>query len=275
MENKIIGLRDKISFNEDLNIKKENRVLVLDGATGEPIFKPLTNRVVLAGSAFMAPRLFKDAKIGALTPTYNNDLGLENSVNEIYTGDTNYRPGEFIFLWCVGKGGSGAQSFQKDIIKYASRITPEDIVPFKYVTSSNDLIPSQRQSYFGRKVMSNGRIPYYFKEIVYNGFKQQYLDGTPIDENVYKSERANNEEIESFHELLLKITTDDCRDWFRYTTSIEDAKLNQISLCTAWKKEVNGYTYYQDIRPYTILNFPTELLIDEDKSFDILYQVFH
>ena len=104
-------------------------------------------------------------------------------------------------------------------------------------------------------------------------FKQQYVDGVPIDENIYTTNRK--EEVESYVEILLQITKEDCRDFYSATTGINDAKINTISLCTAWKKEVDGKICYQDIRPLTKYNFPTELLIDTTKGIDIIYHIYY
>ena len=66
-----------------------------------------------------------------------------------------------------------------------------------------------------------------------------------------------------------------CRDYFIATTGINDARINTISLLTAIPKTVNGFTYYQNIRPLTKLNFPNEELIDLTKGIDFIYQIFY
>lgn len=277
---KILKLNDVINITEHENIRRQfdkpkNRIFIKNAATGEDIFgpDPLGNKVVLAGSTYNAQRICPTITPKIWTPTYNTDLALDNSVNEPYTGEGG-RPGEFVFLIALGKNGCGPDMAQKKKVRYASRIEPEDLVPFKYVPIANDLSVDQRSKYFGRK-KGDTRIAYYFKTWEGNPeYKQQFLDGTPIDENIYSSERAKKEEVESFIQYYFKVTTDDCRDWYRYLTSIEDAKVSQISLLTAWKKTIDGFDYYQDIRPYTVLNFPTQLLIDPDVALDIIYQVF-
>ena len=75
--------------------------------------------------------------------------------------------------------------------------------------------------------------------------------------------------------MQLKITKEDCRDYFIATTGINDARINSISLLTAWKKTIDGYDYYQDIRPLTELHFPNEPLIDMTKGLDIIYQIYY
>ena len=102
---------------------------------------------------------------------------------------------------------------------------------------------------------------------------QQYTDGTPIDENIFISD--NKMDVETYVELKLTITKEDCREYFDATTGISDAKINTISLLTAVPKEMNGYTYYQGIRPLTKLNFPNESLIDLTKGIDITYHIYY
>jgi len=253
--------------------KPKNRIQIVDSFTQKPIFKDLTNKVVIAGSAYNAVRICPSFQPSILTPSYNTSLSLDNTVSESWTGKGG-RDGEFVYLMCVGNNGCGADSSQKKEVNYASRIDPSNLVPFQYVAKANDLNAIQRESYFGRKA-GDSRIAYYFK--TWEGtpiFKQQFLDGTAIDENIYTSERALIDEVESFIQYTFKITTADCREYYEQISSLADAKISQISLCSAWTKTIDGYTYYQDIRPYTLLNFPTELLIDTDKAFDIIYQVF-
>ena len=269
-------LNDKINITDHSHLigKPKNRIIIKDSFTQKPIFdEVLTNKVVLAGSTYNAVRICPDIKPKIWTPSYNTALSLDNTVNEPYTGEGG-RPGEYVFLLAVGKNGCGPDQSQKKEVNYVSRIEPEDLVPFQYVPLSNDLNATQRTKYFGRKKETE-RIAYYFKS--YEGtpvYKQQFLDGTPIDENIYSSERAKKEQVESYIEYYFKITQSDCRDFFEVKTSIDDAQMSQFSLLTAWKKEIDGYIYYQDIRPYTLVNFPTKLLIDRDDAYDIIYQVF-
>jgi hypothetical protein len=93
-----------------------------------------------------------------------------------------------------------------------------------------------------------------------------------IDSDVYTSEKTD--EIESFIELELMVEPDECREWFKQTTGINDAKINTFSLCTAWAKTIDGQIYYQDIRPLTKYNIPNEYLIDLTKGIQISYHLY-
>ena len=74
--------------------------------------------------------------------------------------------------------------------------------------------------------------------------------------------------------MQMSVTVDDCRDYFIKTTGINDARINSISLCVGWKRNINGYPVYQDIKPMTRLNFPNESLIDLRKGIHIDYSVY-
>lgn len=261
----------KILFHNQKGIFQKGCAEFRDSETHELLYeKEIPNKVTVAGSAFTACKHW-NIKPAVYTPSYNEVLSLQNSFNEPYTKD-GIRPEESIFLFCVGVGGAEQQSLVYDVDP-TKWIQPEELVPFRYQLNTNDIPTYLKDKYYGRKIVGD-RILYYFKAfespVV---FKQQYTDGTPIDENIYTINRT--EPVESYAEILLKITKEDCRDFFLATTGIDDAKVNTISLCTAWKKEIDGETWYQDIRPLTKLNFPTELLVDTTKGIDIIYHIYY
>lgn len=256
--------RDHASF-------KAAEVTIRDHETGEILLKKKPNKVLISGAAFTAAKHF-NIKPKALTTTYNTVLNLENSVYENYDGE-GIRKEEQIFLFAIGIGGCGQENSQVFEVDYTKWISPENLVPFRYQLKTDDLGAHMRTKYFGRKEIGD-RIAYYFKGFENPPeFKQQFIDGTPIDENIYINNRI--EEAESYVELKLQVTKDDARDFFKATTGIADARINTISLLTAWAKEIDGYTYYQDIRPLTKLNFPNESLIDLSKGIDITYDIFY
>lgn len=256
--------------NRDNCTFRKTDIIIQNQETGEIIFRG-HNKVILPGSAFTAAKHF-NIKPKVLTPSYNTVLNLENTVNEKYT-EPGIRKDEQVFLFAVGIDGCGQENSQVYDVNYTKWIQPENLIPFRYQVANNDISESMRDKYFGRKVDGN-RIIYYFKAFENDPeFKQQYLDGTPIDENIYLSSRLD--EVESYVELKLQVTKEDCRDFFLETTGINDAKINTISLLTAWKKEIDGHIYYQDIRPLTKLNFPNEALIDTTKGIDITYHIYY
>ena len=259
----------------------DTKIDIRDLETGEIIFKGLKNKVILPGSGFIARHLF-DIDKEEVTPTYNSVLKLDEVTTErdatvewTKADKDNHK----ILLFCVGIGGCGTENSQVFPVDYKMWIKPEEIVPFRYQLSEADLTEELREMYFGRATVHNEDygsdfIAYYFKR--FEGqprLVQQFVDGTPIDENVYTSDK--NTSVETYVEVVLKITKEDCRDFFSMTTGINNARINTISLCSAYPVTNNdGHTAFKDIRPVTKLNIPNEPLIDLTKGIEIIYQVY-
>lgn len=248
--------------------------------TGETIFPKLHNKVILPGAEYTAKLHFKvDDPI--LTPSYNEVLMLDNSA-----AVAEPRPGQDeikTYLFAIGTDGCGQQNSQVFDVNYGKWITPDALVPFRYVPEADDIDLSLRDKYFGRKLITTSNpslvdegpmVAYYFK-----GFEtdpiliRQFIDGTPIDSAVYDTTKP--EEVETYIELKLKVLKEDAREWFICTTGINDARVNTISLLYGWPKQIDGITYYQDLRPLTKLNFPNEQLIDYTKGLDITYHIYY
>ena len=258
------------AFNTSIDIKNLE--------TGEVIFKGLKNKVIIPGSGLIARKLF-DILSEEITPSYNDAIGF-------YTPGTDEAPTTIdpatratandhkVLLFCCGIDGCGSESSQVYPVDYRKWINPADLVPFRYQLGSNDISDELRQSYFGRTEINNGEyIAYYFKR--FNGtpvLVQQYIDGTPVDHSVYDSEKI--ESAETYVELSLKITKEDIRDYFIATVGIDEARINSISLCTAYPVEEDGYLYFKEIRPITKLNIPNEQLIDVTKGIEIIYHIY-
>lgn len=267
-----ISLLDKLNSYDKYKIKNKSLLKTKIKAwytdTGEVIFTR-SNMITIAGGAFLARSLF-DLKSNTveITPNYNTALNLDNTVTTTAITSTNK-----CYLFCVGMDGCGRENSQVYAEKYASWISPTDgIVPFQYVPSASDLNSFDRDVYFGRKALTDN-IAYYFKSFDSDPiFQQQLTDGTPIDSTIYSMNTSL--EAETIVTVQLSISKSDCRDYFINTTGINDARINAISLCTAWKKQVDNDIVYQDIRPCTLLHFPNESLIDTEKSITYAYSIY-
>lgn len=235
-----------------------------------PLFVKRDNKVICDGSMFTASKHF-DILPPVNLPTYNLALNLEN----VESLTAQEQLDALVCLFCLGTSGCGPEQSQVYDVEYTRWIAPDDMVPIQYRLADNDLNDTEREKYFGRKVIpAMNRIAYYFKAFEMKPvFKAQYVDGTPIDESLYVAD--NPIDVEIFVELKLAITKKDCRDYFIAHSGINDAKVNTISLCTAYPKRYNGHVYYQGIRPLTRLNFSNESLIDLTKGIDIHYDLFY
>lgn len=266
--------------NEDMRIlsdaiKQDDRIgslITIENEFGETLHKNLHNKVIISGSAFTIMKHY-NKNVPVKTPTYNSVLNLENTINETFPGQ-GVRREEQVILFAVGTGGWGETQSAKIPVDYTKWIQPDELVPFRLVENINDLSALERKKYFGRKIIDN-RIAYYFKAFETDPqILQRYVDGTPIDENIYNS--SNTLAAESFVQLKLKVSIDDCREWYRSQYgNLDSAKINTLSLLTAYPSEHDGVIYYQDIRPLTKLNFSTEQLYEDSKALDITYLSFY
>lgn len=268
MNNKKLTLFDR-NHNKDNAIVKKTDIKICVAGTDIVLFRG-SNKVIVPGSYYTAAKHF-GINPPVKLPTYNTALGLDG----IQALTDKEERDALVVLFAVGIDGCGPESSQVYDVDYTKWIAPENLIPFRYVFDDNDLSQTLRQKYFGRKkIAGTDKIAYYFKAFEATPvMHQEYVDGTPIDENIYISD--NTMDVETYVELKLTVTKEDCREYFDATTGINDAKINTISLLTAVPKEMNGYTYYQGIRPLTKLNFPNESLIDLTKGIDITYHIYY
>ena len=268
-----LGTRDVVDILTDSSLKTS--IDIRSHETGNIIFKGLKNKVIVSGSGLLARKLF-DIGSEEITPTYNERLGIVTPSGEethnidARTDATQGNPK--ILLFCIGLDGCGTENSQVYPVNYTKWIPTDMMIPFRYPISTNDLSDSLRESYFGR-VESGNHIAYYFKRFETDpALVQQFVDGTPIDATIYES--AKTETAESYVELTLRITKEDIRDFFIATVGIDEARINSISLCSAYPVEESGFVYYKDIRPLTKLNIPNEQMIDTTKGIEIIYHIY-
>lgn len=277
--------------------------------SGERIWEPLHNKTVIAGSALTAMKLFDlDRNTLNNTPTYEDMLGgLDNGVTSntvtyptAVIRDSNSGtiigsiPDESqrkIIGFCIGQGGAGLDISDVFNVKYCDCISPDNLIPFRYPLVNADDV--DETTYKGKKTLSNGRVAYYFKTFTNSpNLVQNYVNaiGSFSDSinavSVY-SNTASADKAQSYVELHLKITKDDVREFFIAHRGLENAKINQISLVSAWTKTVNitklnkagnmvssDVEYFQDIRPFSVINIPNEIMSDLSKSISCLYTLY-
>ena len=261
------GLLDKATINSNL----KTDILIRDINTGKIIAKSLHNKVVLPGAGLIARSLF-DVATPEVCPTYNDELGITAPAGDQLEADFSTADADHpkVLLFCLGTNGCGTENSQVFTVDYNSWITPDSIIPFRYPLNTNDISEDLKQSYVGR-VEDGEYVAYYFKRFTSGPtLIQQYADGTPIESNVLDSEL----DVETYVEMVLTITKDDCREFFVATTGIDEARFNSVSLCYAWPVMINNVPYFHDIRPLTRLNIPNESLIDATKGVEIIYHVY-
>ena len=290
---------DYTTFNTSIDIKCIE--------TGETLFKGLKNKVIIPGSGLIARKLF-DIDTNEITPSYNEAFGdamytpeadttceeinkqieannatIENPDLQTKTLDPKTvasKDNHKVLLFCIGIDGCGTESSQVYPVDYRKWLAPENMIPFRYQLGTNDISDELRETYFGRTEINDGEfLAYYFKRFETNStLVQQFIDGTPIDANIYNTTKTDS--AETYVELNLKITKEDVRDYFKATVGIDQARINTISLCSAYPvAEINPnnnkpYIYWKEIRPLTKLNIPNEQLIDVTKGIEIIYHIY-
>lgn len=264
----------EFSFDKDAIGKVfKTKIEVRDLETHEKLGPDLENKVILPGSGFIARALF-DINQNEITPSYNAVLGLDPAPTSESTEEATFTTADKdhpkVLLFCIGTDGCGSEGSQVYTVPYNGYITPEGIIPFRYPLVTNDLDGDNKQLYTGRRA-DGDYVAYYFKRFSSGpSLTQQYLDGTPIEADVL----SVGEEVETYVEMVLTITKEDCREFFIATTGIDEARFNSISLCYAYPIVCDGIPYFMDIHPFTRLNIPNEYLIDATKGVEIIYHIY-
>lgn len=263
-------VRDEASLVRNSNLYTD--ILLQDIETGAIIAKSLHNKVILPGGSLILQKLFDIDDKTIIWPSYNEELGIPDEFD--CTGFPDYEQriwnDQKVMLFCVGTNGCGTEGSQVFAVDYNSWITPDAIIPFRYVLSTNDI--TNREMYAGRTLVNDEYIAYYFKKFSAGPtLNQVYTDGTQIGREVIN----NNSDVESYVEMILTINKDECREFFVATTGIDECRFNSISLCYATKFMTEaGNETYKFIRPLTRLNIPNEYLIDATKGVNIIYHVY-
>lgn len=291
----MITLRDKHKISDYMNDNnsqvirqlkggvKKTKITILDHETGN-VIDTVENKVLVPGSQITACKQFGIDQVLFL-PTYNSELGLENSFED-WTEPPMNDP--ITCLWCVGQSGFLSSPGEILAVDTKDRIEPKnDILPFRYVTEADDLDMDQREMYFGRKIDPfNGMISYYFKKFdTEPQLHVRYLDGTDVGKNMFAVNTP--QDIEVYVEMRLSISRLDFRDYFDQVLGWDNAYVNTVSLCTAWYRddivenpgsstdEEIKYQWYQDIIPFSKFNFKDNDLSELNKAIDFIYQIYY
>ena len=313
--NKLLYISDNSKLKEDVDLsyggesRINSKIEFFDADTGEEIWEPLHNKTVIAGSALLAMKMFDlDRSFLNNTPTYDSVLRLEDAANPaLYPtralvdnggqiiGSLPDESQRKIIGFCLGQGGAGLETSDVFKVKYASWIKPDDLVPFMYPVSTIDRV--NEKIYKGRKpiTLSNGQIrnAYYFKELANNPIGQQVYTSSAgkfsdkITPDLVYENSASADRAQTLVEVHLKITKDDCREFFIAHKGLENAKINQLSLVSGWRRQIerlrlddNGNNInttvdvYAQVRPFSLVNIPTEILSDPEKSINVVYTLY-
>ena len=291
MDSKIINLSDKVITEDKINVynflaskgaPKKTRITISNPITKE-VYGTYENKVVISGAMYTACRLFNIAEPDTI-PNYDQGLGIENGVPAGSQHPADAGP-ELVSLFCVGDSGCGSVESDVKVVNFIDRISPtttegiyDDIIPFRYIIGeSNDLTDSDREYYFGRKQIGSGdtaTIMYFFKKFETTPqIFLKYADGTEITNQLYNLQ--TNQDADCYVEMELLINSLDLKDYFDKVKGWENARFSTISLCSGWTKKIGNYTYYQNIYPYTKLNFPFIRMVETEQAVQFNYAIFY
>mgnify|MGYP006928564666 FL=1 len=258
-------------------------IQIIDHNTGE-VLETLHNKILVTGSQVAACKQFGIEQSVAF-PTYNTALKLENSSEE-YSKQPLNEP--ITCLWCAGRSGTGTTPGSVLVVSNTDRIEPEnDIIPFRYVSNTEDLDEDQRAVYFGRKIFEDtGMIGYYTKAFdTEPQLHVRYLDGTEVTKNMYNV--VSSEEVEVYVETILSVNRLDFREYIDKVLGWDKADISTVSLLIAWyddtiaenpeadEKDRVYYKWYQDIIPFNKFNFKSKDLSDLTTALDFRYQIYY
>ena len=246
------------------------KIIGLDTLTKEVLFES-TNQIVLGGAMFILEKLFNVE--APITVDYlNNIMGIaaENPIEEKYPKNT------AVCLFGVGIGGCGDSSLSVvDVNFYEREIF--DMVPFR--VTDDELNEEDQTKYWFKRRESDGRTSYFLKT-----FEQDPVikvlwkdgdedeDGAEVSSGVHDTQRT--EPIETFVELILKITKKDVREYFEINGNIEEARINSIGLFTGIKQPMSdGSEDYKQVKLFSKLNIPNEMLV-MNKDMTIIYRIY-
>lgn len=266
---------------------KKTKIIIKNHDTGE-VYGEYENKVNISGSQFAAMSIFGIKDKAVVFPSYNKDMNLDNSKPE----EAEPTSENIVCLFCVSDGGCGTEPKDIYVVKNTDRIKPgpatieagadlrevfsnDMVMPFRFVNVEDDLDENLRKYYFGRKSYPNiGKIAYYFKSFDTDPqLHLRFADGTQITESVWESEV--DQLAECYVEMRLRITRLDLRDYFE-AVGWDRARISSLSLCSAWYDVGSDqYKYFQDIIPYTLLNFGFRPLADTTIAVDVIYSVYY
>ena len=228
------------------------------------------NQIVIGGALFILEKVF-GVEPNLYVDYLNNIMGIatDGMSNDLYA-DTH------VCLFGVGVGGCGDSIRSVKDVNFVEREIFE-MVPFRI--TDEDLNPSEQKKYFF-KMEKDNKTHYYLKtfeqqpviKALWKDSDDQDEDGSEVESGVHESTRT--EPIETFVEMILKITKKDVRDYFELYGDIEQCRINSIGLFTGAKRNlVDGTTDYQQVKLFSKLNIPNEMLTLK-KDLTIVYRIY-
>lgn len=269
---------------------------------GEECFRQ-SNIVPIGGVSYVMQQMFgvNDNQIEVPTMYAENGIGAPDSATPVETYESPdgtksvlYRYGHFVQLFGVGITGTA----ENDITVYKpdyreksiniSKVNSDGLtvtgtmLPFRYTAET--LNSSERKQYFGKKVDSKGITGYYYKK----------FESDPVIKHIWKTGEETEDEVlvtpadvwtntsglnavESFTEIILKITKKDIKEWFIELEQEDRTRINTIALFNGQfiqdKSNPADYGDFRDVRLFSKLCINPEYLTLA-KDLNIIYRIY-
>lgn len=221
---------------------------------------------------------------------------LISASSDISSSEMPANPNPFAFdkraLWfAVGTDGTqeGNQFSVKDVHR-SNPIANTSYIPFMVKGTSADVLNAAKNGY-GLCVsngLSGSSLKYGFFAKQFSTFpvlkvvddeEISYSYKNPSQEKLnYGIGQAKTTNPQFYIEMNMKITAEDCREFFTLTND-NNKIINTISILAATpiaNNAASGKDIFLpiNVRPFTKLNFPSESLVDDSKGLDITYQIY-
>lgn len=251
----------------------------------------MQNIFSVSDSQISYPTLYSMHKIGL------PDTGYPTETYQTPNGDRKiiYRYGHCVQLFAVGITGTGESDvtvYNPDYRENGITLTKTNsdglkvtgtMIPFRY--TSEMLNASERKQYFGKlKNTNTGETAYYLKKFESDAvIKHVWKTGEDVDNEtlVTESEVWENTSglnaVETFTEIILKISKKDIKEWFLALDQEDRTRINTIALFNGRYVKDNSnpadYGDYEDVRLFSKLCIHPEYLTLA-KDFNIIYRVY-
>jgi hypothetical protein len=250
------------------------RVMGFSGTNTNPFEEKIfddENQIVIGGALFILEKVF-GVESDLYVDYLNNIMGIATDAmsTEVYPKDT------VVCLFGVGIGGCGDSIRSVRDVNFVEREIFE-MVPFRI--TDEELNASEVDKYWFKQEKDN-KIHYYLKSFetqphvkaLWKDSDDQDEDGSEVESGVHDTQRT--EPIETFVEMILKISKKDVREYFELYGDIEQCRVNSIGLFTGAKRELpNGEVDYQQVKLFSKLNIPNEMLTMK-KDITIIYRIY-
>jgi hypothetical protein len=276
MSSKILKLNDRIAVKDSLikQVKHNSpfvRTKIIFKDEFGNILDVQENLTVLHGAIFLLEKCWNVMSTLPIN-NLNTILGIANS------GSSSVFADEKVCLFGVGTGGAGnGIGTVLDVKFYENQVF--NMVPLR-VTDPANLTTTEANQYWFKSLQGNGQTAYYLKNFDIDPVIKVLWKDAPDDEDGSVVEAGventnRTEPIETFVEMVLKITKKDVVEWFALQGQVELARFNSLGLFTASKGLLGDgiTTDYKNVKLLSKLNIDNEMLT-YSKELTMIYRIY-